>query len=78
LPVDSTRYQDLTKDEANVRMDLLSAFLRIADILDESSRRATREQAQTLQLDMTSQTHWWRHYYTKDVSIDKSNRLITI
>jgi hypothetical protein len=59
-------------------MSLLSALLRLADILDESRRRATRERARTLELDLDSQTHWWRHYYTEDVTFDPRERVITI
>lgn len=78
ISVESERYRELTTDIGNIRMGLLSGLLRIADILDESRRRATLEQARTLQLDLTSQTHWWRHYYTADIKIDQNQRLVTI
>lgn len=78
LSVDTERYRELTTDVGNVRMGLLSGIFRISDILDESRRRATLEQARTLQLDLTSQTHWWRHYFTEDVRIDQNQRLVTI
>lgn len=78
MPIETERYRELTTDVANVRMGLLSGILRIADILDESRRRATLEQARTLKLDLTSQSHWWRHYYTSDIKIDLNQRLITI
>jgi hypothetical protein len=78
LSVDSERYRELTSDVAGIRMRLLSGLLRLADILEESRRRASIEQARTLQLDLTSQTHWWRHYFTENVTFDQSNRLVTI
>lgn len=78
MSVESERYRELTNDFGNIRMELLSGILRIADILDESRRRATLEQARTLELDLTSQTHWWRHYYTKDIKIDQNDHLITV
>lgn len=78
MSVESERYRVLTDDIGNVRMELLSGLLRIADILDESRRRATLEQARTLQLDLTSQTHWWRHYHTKDIKIDQNDHLVTV
>ena len=61
LDANSPLYAQLTQREPRIRMGLVSGLLRIADILDESRRRATREKARTLLLDLTSQTHWWRH-----------------
>lgn len=78
LPVDSDRYKELTQDVSGIRMRLLSGLLRIADILEESRRRATPAQAQTLLLDLTSQTHWWRHYYVSEVTFDQNHRLVTV
>jgi hypothetical protein len=59
-------------------MPLLSGLLRMADILDESRRRAKREKANTLLLDIESQTHWWRHYYTEHVNFDPTKRKVTL
>jgi tetratricopeptide (TPR) repeat protein len=78
LPVDSERYENLTKDVAGVRMRLLSGLLRTADILEESRRRASIAQARTLLLDLTSQTHWWRHYYVENITFEQNQRLVTI
>jgi hypothetical protein len=78
LPIDTSEYSHLVEDGPNIRMSLLSGLLRLADILDESRRRATCEKERTLELDLESQTHWWRHHYTEDVSFDCSNRVITI
>ena len=77
-PADRTRYELLTEDGPNIRMALLSGLLRTADILDESRRRATREKARTLLLPLDSQSHWWRHYYTENVTFDPSERAICI
>jgi hypothetical protein len=78
VDVDSERYRNLTQSIATVRMDLLSALLRVADLLDESRRRALPEKARMLLLDVTSQVHWWRHYYTEDVTIDQAERTICL
>ncbi len=59
------RYRELTQDGPGIRMELLSALLRLADILDEGRRRAPREKAATLALGSEAQMHWWRNYYTK-------------
>jgi hypothetical protein len=75
---DHARYVELTVDGPGIRMKLLAGLLRIADILEESRRRATRPKAQTLKLDITSQKHWWRHYYTEDVVFNGLDRTITI
>ena len=73
-----TRYRELTSDGPSIRMNLLAALLRVSDILEESRRRATRAKAKMLILDLTSQTHWWRHYYTEDVFFNEHDRTITI
>jgi len=72
------RYAELTSQVPGMRMPLLTGLLRLADILDESRHRACREKAMTLRLDLESQTHWWRHYFTKDVEIDSEDKRITI
>lgn len=78
LPTESERYQQLTKDGPKLRMSLLSGLLRLADILDLSRRRATREKARTLSLDLESQTHWWRHYYTEEITIDQAQKIVCL
>ncbi len=76
--VDSEEYEKLTTDRANLRISLLSALLRVADILDESRRRACRSRAETLDLDLESLTHWWRIYYTESVSFDPRESQISV
>jgi hypothetical protein len=78
LPVESPRYKTLTVDGPNLRIELLSALLRIADILDLSRRRANRSKALTLALSLESQTHWWRHHYTEDIVIDQNQKLVSV
>ena len=78
IPGDGPEYQGLVCDGPNIRMGLLSAFLRIADILDESRRRASRAKERTLMLDVLAQSHWWRHYYTEDITLDNQERAITV
>lgn len=78
IPTDTPEYARLLEDGPELRMSLLSGLLRLADILDESRRRATRERERTLELDLESQTHWWRHYYTENVTFDANHRTITI
>jgi hypothetical protein len=78
LPTESARYQELTADGPNIRMTLLSGLLRLADILDLSRRRATREKARTLTLDIEAQVHWWRHHYTEEITIDQHQRAVCL
>ena len=78
VPADSNEYRELVKEGPDIRMPLLSALLRIGDILDESRRRATKEKARTLSLDLFSQSHWWRHYFTEDVTFLPAKRQIQI
>ncbi len=75
---DKARYAKLTQYNSRFRMDLLGGLLRVADILEETRDRATRPKANTLMLDMESQKHWWRHYYTADVVFHEGDRTITI
>ena len=70
LPVEEERYKTLIKEYPNIRLPLLSGLLRLADILDESRRRANSAKAKVLDLGITAQTHWWRHYYTDDIEIE--------
>lgn len=78
LPIESPRYRELTVDGPNLRIELLSALLRIADILDLSRRRANRAKELTLGLSVESQTHWWRHHYTEDIVIDQDRKLVSV
>ncbi|TWT55485.1 HD domain-containing protein [Allorhodopirellula solitaria] len=75
---DLARYDELTADGPDIRMKLLAGLLRVADILEESRRRATRTKARTLMLDITSQKHWWRHYYTEDVVFNEAEKTVSI
>ena len=66
----SDRYRELTAEAPGLRQSLLpSGILRCADILEETRRRANRARAESLQLPIESQAHWWRHYYTADVQV---------
>ena len=73
----SSRYRELLDSVPDIRMPLLSALLRVADILDESCRRVTIEKFNTLLLDIESKKHWWRHYYIEDISFDIDKMKIT-
>ena len=72
------RYTELTADAPGLRMRLLAGILRCADILEESRRRAVRARAESLNLPIASQVHWWRHYYTSDVRFDQVDRSIDL
>jgi hypothetical protein len=78
LDTTSIRYCEIIKDGPNIRTSLLSSLLRVADILDLSQRRANTDKARTLRLDLESQTHWWRHYYTEDIKIDQNEKTVTV
>src|SRR5437588_5246824 len=78
LPTESARDKALTQPGPNLRIELLSGLLRIADILDLSRRRANRAKAITLALSLESQTHWWRHHYTEDITIDQNQKLVSV
>jgi len=78
IDVDLDDYKNLIKVYSNFRLPLLSGILRIADIIDESRRRADPAKAKVLELDLSSQTHWWRHYYIEEVTFDKESRIIFI
>jgi hypothetical protein len=69
---DQARYAELMSAEgSSIRMPLLSGLLRMADILDESQRRAKRSKAESLLLPVLSQAHWFRHYYTREIHVDR-------
>jgi tetratricopeptide (TPR) repeat protein len=78
IDTETPLYKELTSGAPNIRMELLSGLLRIADILDLSRRRANRSKAVTLRLDLEAQTHWWRHYYTEDITIDQTQKLVSV
>ncbi|HUW12677.1 MAG TPA: hypothetical protein VM537_23320, partial [Anaerolineae bacterium] len=72
------RYAEITRQRAGLRVELLAALLRIADILDESQRRANPMERRSLALGLKSQVHWYRHHYTEAVTCEEANRTITI
>lgn len=76
VDVGSERHKELTQDIAGIRVFLLSGLLRLSDILDESRTRAVPDKAKTLLLDICSQSHWWRHYYTEKVTYDQAVKTI--
>ncbi len=78
IKTEGQRYAQLTTDAPGLRMRLLAGILRCADILEESRRRAVRPRAESLNLSIESQVHWWRHYYTNDVQFDQANRSINL
>lgn len=82
LRIDSSEefaeYAELTMHCGGRRMDLLAALLRVADILDESHRRACRTREKLLELSEEAKTHWWRHFYTEHVELDPQKRVITL
>lgn len=75
---DSERYSVLVNKGPNLRMPLLAALLRLADLLDESRKRANLDLTNILDLDVTSQMHWWRNYYVHDITFDLSYKSINI
>jgi hypothetical protein len=80
VDTESPRYEQLTrKDERpTMRLRLVSAILRLADILDEAHHRALVEQARTLDLNLESRMHWWRHYYTRSIDVETEKNRITV
>jgi hypothetical protein len=76
----SQRYDELTRggERSTMRLRLLSAILRLADVLDEAHHRALVEQRRTLDLDLESRMHWWRHYFTREVEVEPKKNRITI
>lgn len=75
---DREEYANLTKDWGGVRMSLLSALLRLSDILDESRRRSQLYLERTRELPIESRMHWWRHYYVAEIEIGPAERAITL
>lgn len=78
IDAETSRYAELTRDAPRVRTALLAGILRCADILEESRRRANRARAESLDLPIESQAHWWRHYYTVDVDFNRAQRTIDV
>ena len=78
IETEGQRYAQLTADAPGLRMRLLASILRCADILEESRRRAVRARAESLNLPIESQVHWWRHYYTNDIRFDQVDRSIEL
>jgi len=74
----SGRYQELVQASGALRIGLLCSLLRIADILDESHRRANPDVRNCLSLTLQEQVHWWRHYYVEDVVFDPPQNAIRI
>jgi hypothetical protein len=72
------RFKDLMVDGPGIRTRLLTGILRCADILEESRRRANRARAESLLLPLESQVHWWRHYYTADITFNQTQRTIEV
>jgi len=65
LDVDGDEYKKLADGQKDINIRLLSAVLRLADILDENSDRALAVQRETRELSPESLKHWWRLYYTQ-------------
>lgn len=75
---DKEEYRELVQDWGSFRMSLLSALLRITDILDESRRRSQLFLERTRELNLESRMHWWRHYYVAEIHINSVARYITL
>lgn len=70
LSTDSDEYRSATADQGSLRVGLLAALFRLADILDESQRRSHIFLEQTRDLPIESRIHWWRHYYVSSITIE--------
>ena len=71
LSTDSEEYRYNTSDQGGIRVGLLSALFRLADILDESQRRTRLFLEKTRELPLESRIHWWRHYYVSSITIEQ-------
>lgn len=69
ISTDSDEYRSVTADQGGLRVGLLAALIRLADILDESQRRTHLFLEKTRELPLESRIHWWRHYYVSDITI---------
>ncbi len=78
LDTQSPRYKELIVPNARIRVPLLSALLRIADILDESCERSHLQLEAIHELPPDSALHWWRHYYVKAMSLNGSGGAIEV
>lgn len=79
LDTKNRRYGELIReDRPGLRMELLIGLLRMADILEETQRRANRDKAETLSLPLVSQVHWWRHYYTREIEFNANGATVTV
>lgn len=69
-----------TKLPPKIRIQLLIAYLRLADALHIPDKADTTEFKiyMSLGLDTTSRYHWFRSKYAKDIKIDEENHKITI
>ncbi len=76
LPDQQDLYDNLMVAPGRIRMRLLAALLRCGDILDETCGRAPRQVQESLNLDLQSKVHWWRHNSTR--SIDFHHQDFTI
>lgn len=78
LDATSNEYSNATQEGGGFRMSLLSALLRLADILDESRRRSHLYLERTRELGLEARMHWWRHYYVAEVEINPLTRQIIL
>lgn len=69
LSTDLEEYRSSTEDQGGLRVGLLAALFRIADILDESQRRTHLFLERTRELSLESRLHWWRHHYVSSITI---------
>ena len=76
LSVESDEYRSTTSDQGALRVGLLAALFRLADILDESQRRTHLFLEQTRELPLESRIHWWRHHYVSSITIQQ--RTLTV
>ncbi len=53
-----------------IRVCLLSAFLRMGDMLDMDGRRVDIEKLKRYELSDESKAHWWRHHLTTTCRLD--------
>lgn len=65
-----THVEPEEEPDGTVRLDLLAAFLRLADILDQDKRRVDLEAMKRLPVSPVSKVHWWRHHYVNACRID--------
>lgn len=73
---DNSEYRSVPSpldDNSVIRLDFLTALLRIADLLDISCNRVEFEIKESVEkikeFDVVSQMHWFKHYYTQGKTI---------